>query len=291
MTEDVRTRGLPPRPDPETGEPLPPPGRGWKAYSGSDRKPEHNPSRETRLSHKPHPPPGRGPVLAWHKESKRGKVRSFFGSIIFFAVVFAVLSLIQGRGLDMLTAWPVWLIILAGSWLITGPFTYVVVSVGADWCQHQSYRFGYKRGSHVIDLYDLVKVEVVTGGVAQLYLTLYGPERGIHMALHEWQRERRMWDLVYNGILHSVAKAAKVNKMARAVLEINRPRANRSRDIPVAALDDLQVFELMQDPNLQEFLDAPDAPRSAAEFRKVFPALPEEALAHPANPGWFKPQA
>lgn len=287
VTEDARTTGLPPRPDPETGEPFPPHGRGWKGYSGSDREPEHNPGRETRLSHKPEPPAGRGRLLAWHKQSKRGKVSMFVGTVATLAVAFAILSLIQGEGLGMLTAWPVLLIMLVGAWLITGPFTYVVVSVGADWCQYENYRYGVKRGSHVIDLYDLVKIEVATGGVAQLFLTLYGPERGIHLALHEWQTDRRMWDLVYNGIIHSVAKGAKTDKMARAVLELDRPAQRESREIVVANLDDLQVFKLMQDPNIQVVLDAPDAPTTAAEFRKMFPTVPEDVLAGPADPAWF----
>ncbi|MGH3624663.1 MAG: hypothetical protein ACRDQ5_23225, partial [Sciscionella sp.] len=60
---------LPPRPDPQTGEPFPPHA---PKYKNADLHPEDNPNYELRLSRKPQPPPDMGPVLVWHRDSIKG---------------------------------------------------------------------------------------------------------------------------------------------------------------------------------------------------------------------------
>ncbi|MPY96832.1 MAG: hypothetical protein GEU97_02335 [Actinophytocola sp.] len=225
--------GLPPRPDAATGEPFPPPGRGWRGYTGSDVAPEQDRDRETRLSHKPEPPTGWGKVLVWHKESKRGKAVLFVGSVGLLAGGLSIIRLFNGKSpFDWMTLWQIWPFLLLVALLITGPVTYTVLSAGADWFQLKSVRFGARRKQGFIKLYELREIEVSTGGVS-LYLRLADDTHGIDLALREWQCDRRMWDLVYNGILHSAAAGALVNRNARELLELDQPRQTRPgrRDI------------------------------------------------------------
>lgn len=218
---------LPPRPDPDTGEPFPPRGCGWRGYADSDVVPERD--RETRLSHKTEPPPGWGKVLVWHTESKRGKAVLFVGSVGLQAGGLSIIRLLNGKSpFDWMALWQIWPFLLLVALLITGPVTYTVLSAGADWFQLKSVRFGVTRKQGFIKLYELREIEVSTGGVS-LYMRLADDTHGIDLALHEWQSDRRMWDLVYNGILHSAVAGALVNRNARGLLELDQPRQTYPR--------------------------------------------------------------
>lgn len=286
---------LPPRPDPETGEPFPPPGRGWRGYKGTEVAPEHARDRETRLSHKPEPPPGRGRVLVWHKESKRGKLVLFVGSLALLAGGLSVIRLLNGNSpFDWVSLWQIWPFLLLVALLITGPVTYTVLSAGADWFQLQAVRFGLTRKQGFIKLYELREIEVTTGGVS-LYMRLADDTYGIDLALHEWQYDRRMWDLVYNGILHSAAAGAAVNRNARGLLELDQattpPPRPQAREIDVTKLNDLQVWQLMDDPGIRSMLQRTyDQEISAQQFRAAFPIVRENILRGPADPRWFDPR-
>lgn len=315
--KDSDAAALPPRPDTETGEPFPPPGRGWRGYSGSDQAPEFDRDRETRLSHKPEPPPGRGKVLVWHKESKRGKLVLFVGSLALLAGGLSVIRLLNGNSpFDWLPIWQIWPFLVLVALLITGPVTYTVLSAGADWFQLQAVRFAVTRKRGFIKLYELREIEVTTGGVS-LYMRLADDTHGIDLALNEWQYDRRMWDLVYNGIVHSAAKGATVNRNAAGLLELEQAdsqantsstpgtradtttrqvtpsrhassEATTAREIDVAQLNDVQVFRLMEDPNIRQVLKRHlQEGISAEQFRRDFPVVRESQLARPADPSWF----
>lgn len=288
MSDTPDFTGLPPRPDPQTGQPFPPHGRGWAV---PDRKPEDNPSRETRLSHKPEPPPGKGPVLAWHKENKRGKITMFLGSATFFIVAGTILAAIEGDPpLEWVQFWQLWAVILVGSLLITRPLSYFRFSAGADWFQAEIIRFGVTIRKRTLDLYELRNIKVTTGPAA-VYLELEDDTNFVDFARVYWQSDRRIWDLVYNGILHSVAAGAEVDRNARGLLELDHVPELRyphgPRQIDVTALTDLQVWELMEDPTVRRLCEAIDFHGSTARFREKFPEFSEDMLTNPANPKWF----
>ncbi len=288
MTDRTGDRALPPRPDSQTGEPFPPHGR---AYKGRDHKPEHDRNRETRLSHKPDPPFGMGPVLTWHKASKRSKLVLFLGSLALLAAAGSVISLLRGNGLlGWAQYWPLWAIIVVASWLITAPFTFTVLSAGADWLQLDKFRFGIHTKSGFVKLYELREVHVMTGGVT-FYLELADDTWSIDRALHEWQHDRRLWDLVYNGILHSVAAGAEVDRNARALLELDHVAELRHpegvREIDVTKLSDDQVRQLMKDKKMRSVLDAIEFDGGPNEFRKLHPTLPTELIEAPVDPAWL----
>ena len=291
MNDDRTGPGLPPRPNPETGEPFPPHGLGW---AGRDRTPEEEDrSRELRLSHKPSPPAGRGRVLAWHKSNKRGKAVLFVGSLALIVLGGSLLRAGEGRPFfDGVVHWQPWLAAVVFALVITRPATYLVLSAGADWVQLHQITFGITRRHRVVDLYSLEKIEadVVAGG-AGLALTLQSARGTIRLVTHDWQADRRVWDLVYNGILHSVAAGAEVNANARGMLELSRVPELRYPDGPrrihVSELSDVHVWEILEDPNIRHLCDVIDFHGSAAEFRKLFPELSEDMFTGRVNPAWF----
>ncbi|MGH3519497.1 MAG: hypothetical protein ACRDQ7_19175 [Haloechinothrix sp.] len=278
--EHDRFANLPPRPDPQTGEPFPPQGR---SFLGSDTKPEDDPDRETRLAHRPEPPEGMGPVLAWHKENLRGKAGLFLTTVGIFVVGLTILSLLRGDGgFDWAQFWFIWLGILGVSFLITRPFSYWVTSAGADWLQIQRIRWGATRGNYV-KLYELAKIDAYYGG-GNIFLTLWDGERGTEQSFHDLQQDRRIWDLIYNGILHSVAAGAEVSRRAWGILSLNEVRGLRfpagEKEVDIASMSDQQVREIMDYETTREFLDILNFPRDATpdQFRTKFPKLTEEFL-------------
>jgi hypothetical protein len=220
------TDGLSPRPDSETGEPFPP--HGVSYFRGEPRDPVDDPNRESRLSHKPNPPPGHGPVLAWHRESRRGKIATVVASGAILIVGAAVISLLNDMGLGAFGYWQSWAIIVVGTVLMSSPFSDITYSAGADWLQMQITRFGVTKRVW-IGLYDLTKVDASYGGIT-FHLWLWSKRGGLSLSFEELQRDRRIWDLVYNGILHSVANGATVTQQATGILKLNETSALRLRD-------------------------------------------------------------
>lgn len=219
--------GLPPRPDPQTGEPFPPPGLSY--FGSKDTAPERNPYRESRISHKPHPPPNSGPVLAWHRENRTGKIATFLAGVTITTLLLSLISIFQGDSFGAaLQYWPVWAIIIGGSLLATGPFSYMGYSAGADWLQVDRVRWG-KHKRIWVDLYELTRVHATYGGTT-FHLELYDKDVGIARSFQELQQDRRIWDLVYNGILHSVANGATVSKQAIGILELHKTPALQLRE-------------------------------------------------------------
>ncbi|MQA07932.1 MAG: hypothetical protein GEU98_05125 [Pseudonocardiaceae bacterium] len=203
------------------------PPHGLAYFRGGETKPEDDPHREIRLSHKPDPPPGTGPVLAWHRENHRGKVSGFFWAFGLLTALAAFSMILDGDPLALFTFWPGWIIILVFSYLMSDPFGYFCYSAGADWVQAQRTRWGITR-KHYITLYDLTEIEASYGGPT-FHLHLRNAERGFSRSFEELQRDRRIWDLVYNGILYSVANGAKTNNQTAGILQLNETPALRLR--------------------------------------------------------------
>ncbi|GAA2339774.1 hypothetical protein GCM10009854_15230 [Saccharopolyspora halophila] len=88
------------------------------------------------------------------------------------------------------------------------------LSAGADWpC------LGKKS---FIKTYELTEVNATTGGAVR-YLELEDARGNkLSVQLGDLQLNRELWDLVYNGILHSVyVRRAETNQMARDFLRLN----------------------------------------------------------------------
>ncbi len=160
----------------------------------------------------PQPPSGESPVLEWfHPTPGRG---IFFVAITL--IIFMVFLTIRDGGFGWMSVW--WL------WLIMAPFLIffllynrgIRISAGADWLCNGKKSF--------IKTYDLIHVKATVGGAAR-YVDLKDRHgNGMHVQLADLQLNRELWDLVYNGIVHSVhVHGAETNKMARDFLGLNIP--------------------------------------------------------------------
>lgn len=224
--DDAMVDALPPRPDRETGEPFPP--HGLSYFRREEAAPEQDVRRENQLADRPDPPPGLGPALAWHRESRRGKIALILTSALILIVGAIVISLFHQGGIGILAAWPIWAIVAVGVFLISSPFSYFTYAAGADWLMVERSRWGVKSRAWV-DIYELTRIDAAYGGTT-FHLWLYDKDMGITRSSEELQRDRRIWDLVYNGILHSVAGGAQVSPQAIGILQLNKTPALKIRD-------------------------------------------------------------
>lgn len=223
---------LPPRPDPETGEPFPP--HGLSYFRGEQTTPpEHDKNRETRFSHKPEPPQGFGPVLAWHRESRHGKIMTVLACLAIVVVLFSVLQALKGDSpVGWVQYWPVWVVFAVGTVLASSPFSYLTYAAGADWLVLDITKWGKTKRIWVA-LYELTRVDAAYGGPT-FHLDLNTKRGGLSASFEELQRDRRIWDLVYNGIMHSVANGAQVGNQAIGILQLDQTLALRLRKLNAA---------------------------------------------------------
>ena len=202
---------LPPKPDPVTGEPRPPRA---PRYSRKKRPKERDRDRITDPAQAPSPPEGQGPVLAWYKPSRR---MTWGVGVTSFALITVGITLMQGLDVRWMSIWYVWLIVLVGSLLIAGTVPRSSCSVGAEWLQ--------RHGGGWVRLYELKKITAHYRSNA-VHLDFEDRDgRVVQISLSDLQRDRDIWDLVYNGILHSViAGGADTNGRLHSALDVPRPR-------------------------------------------------------------------
>jgi len=189
---------LPARPDPRTGRPWPPHAPGFH----DARDPRRDQGQP------PDPPPGQSPTLVWYRASRGNAVTTMAIGFVFVAIVFTV-----GLGLDWVTTWAIWPIIIltfAGIY-----FSLRACGAGIDWLA---------RRKTWVKTYELVKVTCRTNhGDPELRL-VDSDGRGVEVAISDLQGDRRIWDLTYNGILHSViAGGAQTNGQLHMMLRLPYP--------------------------------------------------------------------
>ncbi|MGH4014228.1 MAG: hypothetical protein ACRDSL_09930 [Pseudonocardiaceae bacterium] len=199
---------LPPRPDRETGEPRPP--RAPAMWEGGKGDPEVDPRR------RPTPPEGQGPPLEWHRDSGRATYRVV---VIAFGFMFVVMTLIAW-GFSWTTDWVFWLIVLLLPLIMFLSSRSRWMAAGADW---------FASNTGWVKIYDLTEIELAGNAISpRLYLT-DTEGHAAHAELRQMQANSRLWDLVYNGIIHSFyTRVVKVNTAARVqVVERDFPRHRR----------------------------------------------------------------
>lgn len=197
---------LPPRPDRETGEPRPP--QAPVTWDGGG-------DPETDLRRHPKAPPGQGPLLEWYRDSRRATHRL---TAFTLGLMFVIGTAISG-GLSWMTDWVFWPILLfAPLMMLLGRRHWM--AAGADWfASHTGW----------VKIYELTKVELAGSGVSpSLYLT-DAEGRVAHAELRRMQANSRLWDLVYNGIIHSIhTRDVEVNTSAQIqVIDVGFPRHRR----------------------------------------------------------------
>lgn len=196
----LRTSHLPSKPNPQSGKPRPP-----RAPVQDDWRPQGRPDLED--ANLPKIPAGVAPMLEWHTPDRRFKRRG----ALFIAVIVAAYGTFQYQGFEWVAYWESWAVMLGGA----AAMYYTLghegrTCAGADW-------FRGTRG--FVKTYDLVEVKIRRSiGWDVMLKDSHGGKTVT--PLDVLQQNRDLWDLVYNGIRHSVANGAKVNDRARDWLEL-----------------------------------------------------------------------
>lgn len=189
MSEEIPTQ-LPPRPDPWTGEPRPPRAPGF--FKGDKPPKDQDSERDRSERRKPAPPEGLGPVLEWYRHSQRYAIGM---GVAAFVVIGILVGFRQGLDYSWLGIWWMWVILAVAGLGMYGIFRQVDPAVGADWL---------KVGGTWVLLYELTDIKVRHRGMSMHLDLKDSGERKVQVRVDELQEDRDLWDLVYNGLLHSV---------------------------------------------------------------------------------------
>lgn len=191
---------LPPVPDRETGEPRPPaaPGgsRGTNALSSGPVPDAH-----------PRVPDHLGPMLEWSLPNRRFRLQMSFAAVALGVVYSTVVD-----GFAWLSNWQLWAFLVA-----FGVFAYWRFG-GQEW--RAAGAVWFQAGKSWANTYELVEVKVSGGNRPTLELRDSSGRQAV-TALEDIRASPRVWDLVYNGILHSAASGdCYVSASARKALKL-----------------------------------------------------------------------
>lgn len=201
----MTTGKLPPKPDPVTGLPRPPRAPLDGSWGHGHRRPTN------RGSTPPEPPPGQGPTLEWTTSPWKSVPR---GLAIMVAIAVGFLTLRNG-GIGWVTHWVNWLIILILSALgvLFAAWAAGGVAAGVEWVRY---------GKTWIKTYELTEVKLGEPRSPTTLVLKDADGREFSLGLMMFQKNPDLWDLVYNGVLHSVHHGgATVNERAREELMLD----------------------------------------------------------------------
>ncbi len=177
---------LPPQPDRDTGRPRPP--QAPRNFHGRTGTPI---GQALRKGASP-PPAAHGPALEWNQQSRRSAIWS---GLIAAALIAGFGSLLFS-GFGWVTQWWCWLLIVLCGLAIYKATSNTWIAAGSDWLQN---------GKQWVDVYKLVEVKIGASGTSQVLRLKDSHGRQIRsVSLSDVQANQALWDLVYNGILHSV---------------------------------------------------------------------------------------
>lgn len=218
--------GLPPLPDAQTGEPFPPDGR---AFVSAWKEPVNQQDRWPYR--KPESPADLGPMLFWRSDRIWIQLLVYVAWVVLIMVGVGVVAAVQGDEFyGPFTAWPVWLVAIVAAYFVGNPLSLTWASAGAYWFQWGQRKQWYhrlmpnKRRSQLVHLYDLVQVSIDPGRTQKLTLAdAHG--NVISLPVFQYQHDRRIWALIYNGILYSYANGANADPATVKLLEIDKTPA------------------------------------------------------------------
>ncbi|MEV0947127.1 hypothetical protein [Rhodococcus sp. NPDC049939] len=192
-----------PIPDPQTGEPRPP--------TAPRRESSANVATPTdRTPTKPPPAPeDLGPTLEWSQFEPKRRTQA----AVALPALIAAFATVKEGGFGWVDHWFPWI------WMVLmGAFMYwrtgqEWMAAGAVWVQD---------GPFWVNTYELVRIRFSVDGLNRVLRIEDSEGRKIHsFGLRDVQSNPQMWNLVYNGILHSVASGnCDISRKARKVLQI-----------------------------------------------------------------------
>ncbi|MFD6859403.1 hypothetical protein ACFWCF_18945 [Rhodococcus sp. NPDC060090] len=198
----MNSTDLPPIPDPTTGEPRPP--RAPRIHRGTQNTPS---DREPR--NPPAPPCHLGPTLEWIQPTARDP---YIAALMMVGIAVAYLTLTNG-GFRWINWWGIWLIMAASAWVMFGATRNHWAAAGATWVQWRS---------SWVDTYHLTRIRFSADGTNRVLRLKDAHGNEIHsFKISQIQGNPDLWDLVYNGILHSVASGnCDIDAKTRRILKI-----------------------------------------------------------------------
>jgi len=192
-----------------TGLPRPP--------HAPDSLPNSNGDGILDLSVAPQPPTGQGRTLAYQRPTLRWLLMSIVWAVLLVVAVTTVTLLFPSLSVFQLIF--VWLMPLLAIGQIVHLFwsaKRTVAAAGADW---------YSLNGRWVRTYELTEVKLIKRGRAGSYLRLVDSEgRTIETGYVFMRKNRLIWDLVYNGMLHSVIAGKAMTNM-RLHSEVGLPYA------------------------------------------------------------------
>ncbi len=151
--------------------------------------------------------------MEWYRDSRR---YTYGPAVLALGFMIVIMTLIAW-GVWWMTEWIFWLIVLFAPVMIFVSGRRRWMAAGAEW---------FASNTGWVKVYELTKVELAGSGASpQLYLT-DAEGRVAHAELRRMQANSRLWDLVYNGIIHSIyTREVKLNTAARIqVVEVGSGR-------------------------------------------------------------------
>lgn len=135
-----------------------------------------------------------------------------FAAIGTFVLVTVLLFVARGFATDWLHFWWVWVAVGAAAVLAYFITKVENAAAGAEWVMENK---------TWVRTYELTKIKAYTySNSLNLHLTDTGG-RKLEINISRLQDDRRIWDLTYNGILHSVVNnRADTNQLARSALKL-----------------------------------------------------------------------
>lgn len=204
-----------PMPDPETGEPRPP-----HAPRLTVRN-ELTPTDRTPLKQPPLPE-GVGPILEWSQYRRRD---GWYATAAMWLMLAGLITA-NYKNFDWITEWVFWLFFASPLWFYSRMVRKSWLAAGATWLQNDR---------SWVNTYELVKIELVINGVMRVIRLT--DSSGLNVAgvnIKDIQPNAAMWDLAYNGMLHSIASGnCEVTPRAQRLLKLpagnvpSRRRPNR----------------------------------------------------------------
>ncbi|MCP2236826.1 hypothetical protein [Prauserella halophila] len=159
----------------------------------------------------PKPPSEKGVMLEWFYPDRTSRIVA--GALV-SVFIFAMYVFRSGfTWVDNLWLW--------GLVLLPVPVLFLASrtggkSAGADWLAVSDKDY--------VKTYELTKATVHVDGVAHVIQMVDSSGRSARPRVDDLQANHRLWDLVYNGILHSVhVGGAETNKRARDYLLLDHP--------------------------------------------------------------------
>ncbi len=197
----MRAGDLPPIPDPATGEPRPP--RAPRIQRGTEFTSRDRPPRN------PPPPPECGPRLEWIQPT----VRTQYTSAALTAGILAAFGTAKEGGFDWIREWWAWGLLVLFPWMMFRATKNHWTAAGAIWVQWRS---------SWVDTYHLTRIRFSADGTNQVLRLKDAHGNEIHsFKISQIQGNPDLWDLVYNGILHSVASGnCDIDAKTRRILQI-----------------------------------------------------------------------